>query len=77
VSQFYISLESPERDLGRCHRSRQFRRWLAITGATEEGEIKLFEGVVQSIEDNGESTPKGKRWRVTIVDDADNAFSRG
>jgi hypothetical protein len=69
MSQFYISSEFPERDLGRCNRSRDFRRWLAITGATEEGQIKLFEGVVQSVEDNGENAPPGKRWRVTIVDE--------
>jgi hypothetical protein len=55
MSQFYISSEFPEHDLQRCHRSREFRRWLAITGATEEGEIKLFEGVVQSVEDKGEN----------------------
>jgi hypothetical protein len=53
MSQFYISSEFPEHDLQR--RSREFRRWLAITGATEEGEIKLFEGVVQSVEDKGEN----------------------
>jgi hypothetical protein len=29
----------------------------------------LFEGIVQSVEDNGENVPKGKRWRVTIVDE--------
>jgi hypothetical protein len=62
MSQFYISSEVPEHDLQRCHRSREFRRWLAITGATEEGEIKLFEGVVQSVEDKGENAPKGKRF---------------
>jgi hypothetical protein len=60
MSQFYISSEVPEHDLQRCHRSREFRRWLAITGATEEGEIKLFEGVVQSVEDKGKNALKKK-----------------
>jgi hypothetical protein len=40
-----------------------------ITGATEQGEIKLFEGVVQSIEDHGENAPKGRRWRVLMIDE--------
>jgi hypothetical protein len=40
-----------------------------ITGATEQGEIKLFEGVVQSIEDQGEYAPKGRRWRVLMIDE--------
>jgi hypothetical protein len=39
-----------------------------ITGATEQGEIKLFEGVVQSIEDQGENAPKGRRWRVVMIE---------
>ena len=66
MSQFYISSENPEADLRRCQDSQKFRTWLVITGATEQGEIELFEGVVQSIEDNGENAPTGERWWITM-----------
>jgi hypothetical protein len=66
MSQFYISSENPEADLRRCQDSQKFRTWLVITGATERGEIELFEGIVQLIEDNGESAPTGRRWRITV-----------
>ena len=66
MSQFYISSENPEADLRRCQDSQKFRTWLVVTGATERGEIELFEGVVQSIEDNGEHAPTGRRRRITM-----------
>jgi hypothetical protein len=48
MSQFYISSENPEADLRRCQDSQKFRTWLVITGATERGEIELFEGFNRS-----------------------------
>lgn len=69
MTTFFISSDNPETDLQRCHESRKFLSRLVITGATEQGEIKLFEGVVQSIEDHGENAPKGRRWRVLMIDE--------
>jgi hypothetical protein len=69
VIAFFISSNNPESDLQRCHESRKFLSRLVITGATEQGEIKLFEGVVQSIEDHGENALRGRRWRVLMIDE--------
>jgi hypothetical protein len=69
MTAFFISSDNPEIDLERCHESQEFLRRLVITGATEQGELKLFEGVVQSIEDQGENAPKGRRWRVLMIDE--------
>jgi hypothetical protein len=69
MTAFFISSDNPEIDLQRCHESQKFLSRLVITGATERGEIKLFEGVVQSIEDQGENAPKGRRWRVLMIDE--------
>jgi hypothetical protein len=69
MGAFFISSSNPEADLQRCHESQRFLSRLVITGATEQGEIKLFEGVVQSIEDHGENAPTGRRWRVMMIDE--------
>ena len=69
MTAFFISSDDPEIDLQRCHESQKFLSRLVITGATEQGEIKMFEGVVQSIEDQGENAPKGRRWRVLMIDE--------
>jgi len=69
MTAFFINSDNPEIDLQRCHESQKFLSRLVITGATEQGEIKLFEGVVQSIEDQGENAPKGRRWRVLMIDE--------
>src|SRR5215510_2127061 len=69
VTAFFITSDNPETDLQRCHESQKFLSRLVITGATEQGEIKLFEGVVQSIEDHGENAPRGRRWRVLMIDE--------
>jgi hypothetical protein len=65
----FISWANPEADLQRCDESRRFLSRLVISGVTDDGEIKLFEGVVQSIEDYGENAPPGRRWRVTMIDE--------
>jgi hypothetical protein len=67
MTAFFISSTNPEADLQRCDESRKFLSRLVITGATQQGEIKMFEGVVQSIEDYGDNSPPGRRWRVTLV----------
>ena len=67
--RIFISSDNPETDLQRCHESQKFLSRLVITGANEQGEIKLFEGVVRSIEDQGENAPIGRRWRVMMIDE--------
>jgi hypothetical protein len=46
MSAFFIRSSNPEADLQRCHESQRFLSRLVIIAATEQGEIKLFEGVV-------------------------------
>jgi hypothetical protein len=70
MTAFFISSTNPEADLQRCDESRKFLSRLVITGATQQGEIKMFEGVVQSIEDYGDNSPPGRRWRVTMIDES-------
>jgi hypothetical protein len=31
-----------------------------------DGRVKPFTGIVVAVEDNGDSAPTGKRWRITI-----------
>jgi len=69
MTTFFISSANPEADLQRCDESRRFLSRLVITGATDQGEIKMFEGVVQSIEDYGDNSSLGRRWRVTMTDE--------
>ena len=33
---------------------------------TLDGRVKPFTGIVVAVEDNGDSAPTGKRWRITI-----------
>jgi hypothetical protein len=42
MTAFFISSTNPEADLQRCDESRKFLSRLVITGATEQGEIKMF-----------------------------------
>ena len=69
MTQFYMSAANPEGDLQRCQKSQRHREWIVITGVTAQGDIKLFEGVVQAIEDHGQDAPPNRRWRVTMVAD--------
>jgi hypothetical protein len=64
MAAFFISSDNPETDLQRCHESQKFLSRPVITGANEQGEI-----VVESIEDQGENAPKGRRWRVLMIDE--------
>jgi hypothetical protein len=69
MTAFFISSTNLGADLQRCDESRKFLSRLVISGVTDDGEIKLFEGVVQLIEDYGDNSPPGRRWRVTISDE--------
>jgi hypothetical protein len=52
-----MSAANPEGDLQRCQKSQRHREWIVITSVTAQGDIKLFEGVVQAIEDHGQDAP--------------------
>jgi hypothetical protein len=67
MARFYISAVNAEAAVRRCGESQIHGRAITITGADENGEIKAFSGVVQSIEETRDA-PKSRRWRVTIVD---------
>jgi hypothetical protein len=42
---------------------------IAVSGVdTIDGKVKLYRGVVQSVEDHGTASARGRRWRVTILD---------
>jgi hypothetical protein len=70
MTAFFLNSANREADLQRCEESQKFLSRLVITGTTEEGELKMFEGVVQSIQDNGDNVPSGRRWRVTMMDES-------
>ena len=66
MSQFYVPDEVTAK---KCHRSRGHRASIAVSGIdASDGKVKLYEGVVQSVEDNGPTSANGLRWRVTILE---------
>jgi hypothetical protein len=72
LSQFYITAADPKNDVQRCRNAQIAQVPITVTGANEKGEISAYSGVIQFIEDCGESAAKGRRWRVTILDEAAN-----
>jgi hypothetical protein len=68
MAQFYISNDEPK-DVQRCKESCAERVPITITGLTMENRVGVFTGVVQGIE-NDEKRPQGRRWRVTIRQEA-------
>jgi hypothetical protein len=65
MSMFYI----PEQSKKRCEESRNHKAPDTFSGVDAiDGLVKVYTGVVQSIEDHGESSPQGRRWRVTVLD---------
>jgi hypothetical protein len=68
MKRFYINSADPEADVRRCHESRDTQRRITISGEAETGGIEAFTGIVQAVEDRGESAPPEWRWRVTILD---------
>ena len=48
--------------------SRDHKAPIAVSGVdTIDGKVKLYRGVVQSVEDHGTASARGRRWRVTIL----------
>ena len=68
MARFYISSTLQEDDVRLCEESRNRRKRITITGATESGELKSFRGIVQSVEEFHNTVPS-RRWRVTILED--------
>ncbi len=66
MAQLYISASDYETDLRRCKESFASGRPITITGAKSDGSIGALTGVVRRIEDSGEESPPGRRFRVTI-----------
>jgi len=66
MSQFYVPDDESAK---RCHESRNQRLSIEISGVdTIDNRVKLYTGVVQSVEDHGDKSPPGGRWRVTMLD---------
>ena len=61
---FYISNDN-EKDIRRCHESRDHQDPITVTGLTVDGQIKDFTGIVQTVDLDPER-PDGKQWRVII-----------
>ena len=52
----------------RCELSQRERRRDTFSGIDLiTGEIRAFEGVVQSIQDFGADAPDGGRWQITLA----------
>jgi hypothetical protein len=66
MSQFYV----PDEDSAKkCQKSRDDKAAIDISGVDDlDGRVKLFSGEVQLVEDFGRASPRGRRWRVTILD---------
>ena len=66
MNRFYVPDEG---SANTCHYSRDHRAPIAVSGVdTIDGKVNLYRGVVQSVEDHGTASPRGRRWRVTILD---------
>ena len=67
MHRFYVSDDGSAHT---CHYSRDHNAPIAVSGVdTIDGKVKLFRGVVQSVEDYGTASASGRlRWRVTILD---------
>jgi hypothetical protein len=66
MSQFFVpDVES----MRRCEWSRNHTKTVAVSGVDfMDGRVRLYRGIVQSVEDNGGGAPDGRRWRVTMRD---------
>jgi hypothetical protein len=66
MNRFYVP---EEESANTCHYSRDHKAPIAVSGVdTIDGKVKLYRGVVQSVEDHGTASARGRRWRVTILD---------
>ena len=59
MAQFYITTIDPTTDVETCRRSLKDRAPITITAMTPTGEIRVFTGVVQSIEYIHHAVPVG------------------
>ena len=64
MAQIFISAVGDE-DLKRCNESCVGRKLITITGQTPGGALKVYTGIVKTIEDLGPEA-EGGRWRITI-----------
>ena len=64
MAQIFVSAMGDE-DFKRCQESCVGHKLITITGQTPGGELKVYTGIVKSIEDLG-ADAEGGRWRVTI-----------
>jgi hypothetical protein len=74
MGQFYIRYDS-EAEARRCHESRDARVPITVMGQTAEGAIKVFAGVVQSVDYDPTRDP-GRRFRVTMRDQVQTMTGR-
>ena len=66
MNRFYVP---DEESASTCHYSRDHKAPIAVSGVDPiDGKVKLYRGVVQSVEDYGTTSARGRRWRVTILD---------
>ena len=65
MKRFYVR---DKESANTCHYSRDHKAPIAVSGLdTTDGKVKLYRGVVQSVEDYGPSA-RDRRWRVIILD---------
>lgn len=68
MATFYIPDEESKK---RCDQSRNLKISDTFSGVDAiDGQVRVYVGVVQSVEDHGEKAPDGRRWRITIRDAA-------
>jgi hypothetical protein len=64
MSQFYIQ---DEESVKKCRDSYKHRDPVTVSGVDAiDNRVKLYTGVVQSVEDHGAASPSGRRWRATM-----------
>jgi uncharacterized protein YndB with AHSA1/START domain len=64
MTQFYVTTEA---DVRRCKESLNAGTSVRVAGRAADGKTIMFEGVVQSVEEDVKRDPD-KRWRVTLRD---------
>jgi|GEM_PF-2049541 uncharacterized protein YndB with AHSA1/START domain len=64
MTQFYVTTEA---DVRRCKESLHAGTSVRVAGRAADGKTTMFEGVVQSVEEDVKRDPD-KRWRVTLRD---------
>jgi hypothetical protein len=65
MSQLYI----PKESVKKCHESRDHQDAITVSGVDAvDYSLNPYNGVVQSVEDCGDISPDGRRWRVIMRD---------